>query len=434
MPPGNVAWSTVAAKGERTSRERVENEPQEGHEKAFYTGLTKFIKDCTSLVNIAGNINCPCKSCRTILWVSIENLPKRITRYGWDPGHKTLVHHIELDLPPPPPIIDNTRQPQMSDMIELLNDLSYIPLNNDQNETTQIDIEFFQHVFPTMKGYKLPPSYYPIKRTFKTNGLGYESIHACVNDCFLYRGDNNKDVHFGPVCKTSRWKDSNTLGKKVAKNVLHYFLIIPRLQHLDKSSYTAKEMTWHATGKCTEPGKMQHLIDGRAWKNFDTNPKSPGKDIDVYLRPLIDDLKIRQHHVDNDPSVSVTNELFALACVPTPIPISANSCVVNGVRFVVHNRDESRTTQNSGICLLGGKDEEMYYDYDNEDIINVDDDDGVDVVYSNVARGHGGDGDGDDRPPAHHIPTGCEGCFANRGKGTRKPNLAGRKAKGLHTG
>ncbi|GJZ73342.1 integrase, catalytic region, zinc finger, CCHC-type containing protein [Tanacetum coccineum] len=88
-------------------------------------------------------------------------------------------------------------------------------------------------------------------------------------------------------------------------------------------------MTWHATGKCTEPGKMQHPVDGRAWKNFDTKypdfekeprnfqlglaadgfnpfgnlnssfmltllipgPKSPGKDIDIYLRSLIDDLK-----------------------------------------------------------------------------------------------------------------------------------------------
>nr|GEZ60060.1 abscisic acid 8'-hydroxylase 2-like [Tanacetum cinerariifolium] len=28
------------------------------------------------------------------------------------------------------------------------------------------------------------------------------------------------------------------------------------LQRLYKSSHTAKEMTWHATGKCTEPGKM----------------------------------------------------------------------------------------------------------------------------------------------------------------------------------
>ncbi|GJZ65627.1 zinc finger, PHD-type containing protein [Tanacetum coccineum] len=300
----------------------------------------------------------------------------------------------------------------MSDMTACLNDLSYIPLNNEQNKPTQGDIgetsndptqakrnkfeelyasankelylccdyvtrldfmakftyfkvkgkltdsifnemlEFFQNVFPTAKGYKLPPSYYAIKKTFKTIGLGYESIHACVNDCFLFRGDANKDVHFCPVCNTSRWKDSNTPGKKVPKKVLRYFPIIPRLQRLYKSSHTAKEMTWHATGKCTEPGKMQHPVDGRAWKDFDTKyldfaaeprnvrlglaadgfnpfgnlsqsysmwpvilttynlppwlcmkessfmltllipgPKSPGKDIDVYLRPLIDDLK-----------------------------------------------------------------------------------------------------------------------------------------------
>nr|GFD20780.1 hypothetical protein [Tanacetum cinerariifolium] len=112
-------------------------------------------------------------------------------------------------------------------------------------------------------------------------------------------------------------------------------------------------MIWHATGKCTEPGKMQHPVDGRAWKKFDTKyldlakeptnvrlglaadgfnpfgnlslaysmwpmilttynmpswlcmkessfmltllipgPKSPGKDIDVYLRPLIEDVKV----------------------------------------------------------------------------------------------------------------------------------------------
>ncbi|GKB96458.1 pyruvate kinase [Tanacetum coccineum] len=132
-------------------------------------------------------------------------------------------------------------------------------------------------------------------------GLGYESIHACVNDCFLFWGKDHKDKQFSLVCNTSRWKDNNTSGKKVPKKVLCYFPIIPRLQCLYKSSYTTKEMTWHATRKCTKPGKMKHPVDGRAWKNFDTNsfmltllipcPKSPGKDIDVYLRPLIDDLK-----------------------------------------------------------------------------------------------------------------------------------------------
>ncbi|GKD37883.1 hypothetical protein Tco_1258090 [Tanacetum coccineum] len=52
---------------------------------------------------------------------------------------------------------------------------------------------------------------------------------------------------------------------------------------------------------------------------------------------------------------------------------------------------------------------------------------------ADVSRGHDGDGDGDDRPLTHHIPTSCGGCFVNRGKGTQKPNLRGRKEGRLHT-
>nr|GEY73821.1 hypothetical protein [Tanacetum cinerariifolium] len=50
-----------------------------------------------------------------------------------------------------------------------------------------------------------------------------------------------------------------------------------------------------------------------------------------------------------------------------------------------------------------------------------------------VVRSHDGDGGGEDRPPPHHVPTGCGGFFANRDKGKRKPNLGGRAAAKLHT-
>nr|GEX02148.1 hypothetical protein [Tanacetum cinerariifolium] len=178
--------------------------------------------------------------------------------------------------------------------------------------------EFLQNVFPISKGYKLPTSYYATKKTFKMIGLGYESIHACEYDRCLFRGKENKDLDFCPMCNTSRWKDSNTPRKKVPKKVLRYFLSIPRLQRLYKSSHTSKEMIWHATRKCIE------------------------------------------HNNDKDPEVSTTSELFALACGPTWTPISINSCVVDGVRYVVHSRDERRITQNSGICSPG-PDGEMYY-------------------------------------------------------------------------
>ncbi|GJR07562.1 F-box domain containing protein [Tanacetum coccineum] len=52
---------------------------------------------------------------------------------------------------------------------------------------------------------------------------------------------------------------------------------------------------------------------------------------------------------------------------------------------------------------------------------------------ADVARSYGGDGGGEDRPPPHHVPTGCMGCFTNRGKGKQKPNLGGRAAGRLIT-
>ncbi|GJT02449.1 hypothetical protein Tco_0823618 [Tanacetum coccineum] len=265
----------------------------------------------------------------------------------------------------------------MSDMTACLNDLSYIPLNNEQNEPTQGDIGETSNDPTQAKRNEFEELYASANEELYP---GCMCRYICVTIASV-SGHANKDVQFCPVCNTSRWKDSNTPGKKVPKKVLRYFPIIPRLQRLYKSSHTTKEMTWHATGKCTEP-EPRNVRLGLAADGFNPfatltliihGPKSLGKDIDVYLRPLIDDLKdlwakpgvetidvatevqyesdvnfltkherripagfreaIRQRHVDNDPGVSESSELFALACGPSQTPISVNSCVVNGVEI-----------------------------------------------------------------------------------------------------
>ncbi|GJW81837.1 zinc finger, CCHC-type containing protein [Tanacetum coccineum] len=379
------------------------------------------------------------------------------------------------------------------------------------------------------------------------------------------------------------------------------FQIIPRLQRCNKSSHTAKDLKvlWDRKGVETIDVASGQKFNMRAMVLWTINDfpaqiyfltKTCKKNVPTGLGS-----QIRQRHVDNDqdPEVSTTNELFALANGPSWTPISVNSCVVDGVRYVVHSRDERRTTQNSGICSPG-PDGEMYYgqlqeiiefkyllfkvalfrvkwfdtsnkgrkvnklvlrnnmtqidcsreafkddqyilvtqvkqvfyledktkphwkvvehvnhkkfsdggvivveddpdiihfdnssdlplstslndlnnatlhidgqstvvdappdiidvpdedddiigdedalphdlaDSDAEDLINVDDD-GVEKMSADVARSHGGDGGGDDRPPSHVVPTGCGGCFANKGKGKRKPNLGGRGAGRLNT-
>ncbi|GKF70321.1 hypothetical protein Tco_0203378 [Tanacetum coccineum] len=71
------------------------------------------------------------------------------------------------------------------------------------------------------KGYNFPSSYYEIKKTYKKIGLGYQSIHACINDCFLFWGsEDNLKMPNCPICKASRWKDpKKTKGKKVANKM-----------------------------------------------------------------------------------------------------------------------------------------------------------------------------------------------------------------------
>ncbi|GJY29619.1 pyruvate kinase [Tanacetum coccineum] len=132
----------------------------------------------------------------------------------------------------------------------------------------------------------------------------------------------------------------------------------------------------------------------------------------------------RQRHVDNDPGVSKTSELFALACGPSHTLILVNSCVVNGVGGVIMVEDDPNvihvdnssdlalsTSLNdleitalqidgqsidvdalSDIIDVVDEDDDIIdeedplphdlEDYDDEDLVNLDIDDGVNIVYS----------------------------------------------------
>ncbi|GJU32802.1 hypothetical protein Tco_1176391 [Tanacetum coccineum] len=300
--------------------------------REFYDGVQKFVAHCTPLVNSAGKIRCPCKRCRNILFKPIEWIGDHITDNGWDPLYTVWDKHGEPAPPTPPPVIDNTRQPLMSDMTALLNDLSYIPPNNEHNEPTQGDIgetsneptqatrnefeelyasaneelypgcdyvtrldfmakftyfkakgrltdsifnemlEFFQNVFPISKGFKLPPSYYAIKKTFKTIGLGVRS----------------------PVrCNTRAWKKFDTKYPDFAKEPRNVRLGLAADGFNPFGNLSQAYSMWPVIlttynlppWLCMKESSfmLTLLIPG---------PKSPGKDIDVYLRPLIEDLKV----------------------------------------------------------------------------------------------------------------------------------------------
>ncbi|XP_048596428.1 uncharacterized protein LOC106359135 [Brassica napus] len=120
----------------------------------------------------------------------------------------------------------------------------------------------------------LHTSLYDVKKFLKSFDMGYEKIHACVNDCCLFR-KRFKKLEKCPKCKASRWKTNMHTGEKkkgVPQKVLRYFPIIPRLKRLFRSEEMAKNLRWHFSNKSSD-GKLRHPVDSVTWDQM--NAKYP---------------------------------------------------------------------------------------------------------------------------------------------------------------
>ncbi|KAJ0824636.1 putative Transposase-associated domain-containing protein [Helianthus annuus] len=111
---------------------------------------------------------------------------------------------------------------------------------------------------------KLPRNFYETKKMLKPLELPSQVIHVCQNHCMLFNGPHS-DLDRCIVCNEYRYKER---GKKVPKLVMTYMPIGPRLQRLFYSKKTAQHMTWHADRSPSE--KMSHPSEGRAWHHFNS--------------------------------------------------------------------------------------------------------------------------------------------------------------------
>ena len=215
-------------------------------------------------------------------------------------------------------------------------------------------LQLFRLVLP--EGHCVPDTLDKVQKVIHDLGLDYQKIHACVNDCLLFRKEYAA-MDTCPTCGESRWQPTisghheEATNKRAPRKILRYFPVIPRLQRLYMNSTTSEYMRWHKEG-LVQDNKMRHPADSKAWKHVDniykdfaSNPRnirlglasdgfnpfgmvnvaytiwpvilipynlppwlclkqpfwmlsmlipgknSPGNNIDVYLQPLIDELK-----------------------------------------------------------------------------------------------------------------------------------------------
>ncbi|XP_037425092.1 uncharacterized protein LOC119290086, partial [Triticum dicoccoides] len=218
-------------------------------------------------------------------------------------------------------------------------------------------LKILKNMFP--KDNELPASTYEAKKVVCPLGLEVLKIHACINDCILYRGEY-ENLNECPVCTALRYKirgddpgddvEGQKPRKRVPAKVMWYAPIIPRLKRLFRNKEHAKLLRWHKEDRKSD-GELRHTADGTQWRNIDRwfkdfaadarnirfalstdgmnpfgeqssshstwpvtlciynlppwlcmkrkfimmpvliqGPKQPGNDIDVYLRPLVDEL------------------------------------------------------------------------------------------------------------------------------------------------
>ncbi|CAH9130990.1 unnamed protein product [Cuscuta epithymum] len=202
----------------------------------------------------------------------------------------------------------------------------------------------------------LPKSFYQSKKMIHGLGLPYFKIDACENNCMLFDGNDKDLMYCKVcgVCRYQEGSiDRGGKMKPISKKVLRYLPITERLKRMYMSSKTSEFMTWHMRGGSGDGSTISHPCQSEAWKHVDQTfpdfaiesrnvrlglctdgfnpnsdfsnpysiwpvfiavynlppelcmkepyifmamlipgPRSPGRNIDVFLRPLIDELNM----------------------------------------------------------------------------------------------------------------------------------------------
>jgi hypothetical protein len=147
-------------------------------------------------------------------------------------------------------------------------------------------LELLSKVLPKPNG--LPTSTYLAKKIICPLILGVEKIHACPNNCILYRKEHELKEKC-PRCKASRYKQNNdseedscnnkrkgqkrknvtpldqdiqgSKERKVPALVMWYLPVIDRLNRIFSNLRDAQLLLWHVHQKMD--GKIRHPTDGR---------------------------------------------------------------------------------------------------------------------------------------------------------------------------
>ncbi|CAL8134518.1 unnamed protein product [Prunus armeniaca] len=261
--------------------------------KAYEFGVEGFLNFAVENLGNTTHIRCPCVKCGNIRLFGVGIIKDHLYFNGIDQSYKIWTWHRE-------PWewttnasrnVEEDEQSRFSFIYEEVgmddNDLGDIGF--DPYEFANVNGDEDQPLYPGSKllilqgdllpkGNTLHSSMYEAKKTFSALGMSYEKIHACLNDCILYRKDYEDSTNC-PTCGVSRWKKGkdSILKEGVPAKVMWYFPPISSFKRMFQSHKTAKSLTWHAARKSVD-GQMSHPADSPSWKLVDDKWPEFGKE------------------------------------------------------------------------------------------------------------------------------------------------------------
>jgi len=112
-------------------------------------------------------------------------------------------------------------------------------------------------------------NYYEMKKLLAGLQLPHHKIDVCPNGCMLFwKGAEGLDRC--SFCDEGRYLRTSKQGRQIPRKQLIYFPIGPRLQRLYATKKTTESMRWHHEHK-RPLGVMAHPSDSEAWKHLDVS-------------------------------------------------------------------------------------------------------------------------------------------------------------------
>ncbi|XP_022862577.1 uncharacterized protein LOC111382773 [Olea europaea var. sylvestris] len=305
----------------------------------YTNGIKSFIELAKNHLGNDNQTRCPCRHCRIVYIQNIDVVERHLWVKGFSQNYQNWIFHRE------PMIVstvdnhskgvqDDVEDEEDDDIMAALQDAAggmYINVTGDDfPEEQNTSKEDFQIYFS-----KLKKSYTQVLNRWSNKS--FDMLLQLLREAFpegtkigksLYEW--NKDLDKCPNCTEPRYKFENAKGKRTPHKILR----------------------WHKEKRPNKEGVLKHSTDGEAWKHFDEKfptfsaepqnvrlglatdgfnhfgnmsngysmwlvilvsynmpswmcmkenifmmsllipgPQAPGKDIDIYLRPLIDELK-----------------------------------------------------------------------------------------------------------------------------------------------